>query len=452
MCLFLILHHEAVSHESRFKDSLKKIKSTETLIQTLYNFTRDFPEVLRNTDLKEQAKELLLTAQKKEEAPKELYHAHQVQIFFLLEDILPQGSQEPLVKYLKEVTNFEPILKFIDIVAFKKRLLVTIRENREDWNTLFLHLLFPIEQNALRDYIFKELSQDKKSQPLLNEKLKDLLNKVTLFPEAFFWYFLKVTSEEEVPFNDLENKRIFLEAFFILLHYVENIPEYRDLAKKMHQLLTAKRYAIFRTIISGASIEYLQEILLLATKCQIFSKQDHRIFESLAEVIQPSLTSKKKEDTYKEEIIWTTAEGYKKIQERIQRIGTVETVDNAREIEAARALGDLRENSEYKFALERRARLQAELKLLTRQLNQARILTREDISTDEVGVGAIVDVVDSKGKKTSFTLLGPWDADPERHILSFQSKLAQAMIGCKKGESFDFQGENYQIKGIKSFL
>ena len=40
-------------------------------------------------------------------------------------------------------------------------------------------------------------------------------------------------------------------------------------------------------------------------------------------------------------------------------------VENAREIEAARALGDLRENSEFKFAQERRARLQSELKTLS---------------------------------------------------------------------------------------
>jgi transcription elongation GreA/GreB family factor len=92
------------------------------------------------------------------------------------------------------------------------------------------------------------------------------------------------------------------------------------------------------------------------------------------------------------------------------------------------------------------------LKTLSQQLNKARILTRQDISTEEVGVGAIVDLMDSKGNKTTYTLLGPWDADPDKHILSFQSKLAQTMTGCKRGDEFDFQGEHYTVKTIKSYL
>jgi len=152
------------------------------------------------------------------------------------------------------------------------------------------------------------------------------------------------------------------------------------------------------------------------------------------------------------EVIWTTQEGYQKLQKRINHIGTVETVDNAREIEAARAHGDLRENAEYKFALERRSRLQGELKTLTHQLNLARILTKEDMTVDQVDVGAIVSLSNSNGAKITYTLLGPWDADPEQNILSFQSKLAQAMMGHKEGETFDFQGESYTVKGIKSYL
>lgn len=447
-----ILREEAVSHESRFKDALKQVRNTESLIQTIYNFTRDFPEVLKNNEFKEQIKELLQKAKTELNPSQEFAQTQLLQISFLLEDIFSEQNGNTSIEIIQKLSRFETLLSLIEIVAFKKRVLVKIRDNISEWRTFFLQLIFLVEQSPLRDYIFKELFQDEKSKPLLIQKLKDLLNTVTIYPDAFFWYFQKVTSDENVPLNDQEHKRHFLEAFLILLHYAENMPDRRDLVKKMHQFLTAKRYAVFRSIIQDASLEYLQELLLLASKCGSFTKQDHRILESLCEVVHPSLGAKKKEESKKEETIWTTAEGYKKVQERILHIGTVETVDNAREIEAARALGDLRENSEYKFALERRARLQAELKMLTRQLNQARILTREDISTDMVGVGSIVDVVDSKGTKSTFTLLGPWDANPDQHVLSFQSKLAQAMIGCKKNESFDFQGEKFVVKGIKSFL
>lgn len=447
-----ILRDEEVSHESRLHKSLKGAKNRQELILTVYNYTRDFPEVLKNTETRELVKSSLESAHQSKEGPADLLNAQQIQILFLLEDLQPQEFKSQIETIFQAENSFDSLLSLIEIVAFKKRFLVGLRERRKDWKEIFLKLLFSIEQNTLRDYIFKELEADPKTKIILKEKIHELLHRLTVYPDAFLWYFQKLSAGEDIPLNDPEHKRYFLEGFFVLLHYVENTPDLKDLIKKMHQTITAKRYVVVRDIIQGASLEYLQELLLLASKCNTLTKQDHRILQSLAQVVQPSLVEKHKEEGRQHDIIWTTAEGYKKIQERIHHLGTVETVDNAREIEAARELGDLRENSEYKFALERRSRLQAELKLLSRQVNQARVLTKEDITTDEVGVGSIVDVVDSNGNKVVFTLLGPWDADPDRHVLSFQSKFAQAMIGCKKGESFDFQGEHYTVKGIRSFL
>ena len=133
-------------------------------------------------------------------------------------------------------------------------------------------------------------------------------------------------------------------------------------------------------------------------------------------------------------------------------VGTVEIVENAREIEAARALGDLRENSEYKFALEKRSRLQAELKMLSDQLSRSRLITPDDISPDEIGVGSVIELQDSKKKKISYTILGPWDADPDSCVLSFQSKLAQELCGHKAGDVVKFKDEDYKILSVRSYL
>jgi transcription elongation GreA/GreB family factor len=127
-------------------------------------------------------------------------------------------------------------------------------------------------------------------------------------------------------------------------------------------------------------------------------------------------------------------------------------VANAREIEAARALGDLRENSEYKFALEKRSRLQGELKTLSDQLHRARVITKEDVDPQTVTIGSVVNVADSKGTRTVYTVLGPWDADPDRNILSFQSKFVQAMLGSHEGDRFNFRDEEYSVAGLKTIF
>jgi transcription elongation GreA/GreB family factor len=161
---------------------------------------------------------------------------------------------------------------------------------------------------------------------------------------------------------------------------------------------------------------------------------------------------KKQDNVSDSNVIWTTAEGFKKVKDRMQQIATVETVQNAKEIETARSHGDLRENAEFKSALEKRDRLQSELKMLSDQVNRARVLTKEDIVTDEVGVGCIVDCKNKQGKQLTYTLLGPWDADTETGILSFQSKLAQEMKGLSVGNKFQFQGEEFTITTIRSYL
>lgn len=440
-----ILRKEGVSHDVGFKKLFLNIKTTKTLITTIYNYLRDFPEVFKNAEIKTDVKEKLEEALNQDK----LEIHNKIQLLFLLEELFPSEYPEAASSIVKSLESAEQVVSNIDITSLKKRFLVVIRNVRSDYYSIFSHLFFLVPQNLLRDYLFKELSSN---QQLLKEKLNDLLNRVTIYPEAFFWYFQKIVSEENLPLGDKKNLKLFLEAFFICIHYIEDKEEYRDLVKKMHNFLSQKRYLLFRDIIQDASKEYLQEVLLLASKCRLIDRQELRILHSLAEVVQPALKSEGKEKDKSSDVIWTTAEGYKKLQERLHQIGTVETLDNAKEIEAARALGDLRENSEYKFALERRSRLQSELKTLSRQLNQARILTKEDITSDEVSVGTVVEVLNPKGKKITYTLLGPWDADTEKNILSFQSKVAESMIGLKVGDTFDFQGEKYKIASIKSYL
>ena len=69
-----------------------------------------------------------------------------------------------------------------------------------------------------------------------------------------------------------------------------------------------------------------------------------------------------------------------------------------------------------------------------------------------VGIGTKVTLKDPKGKSMVFTILGPWDADPEANILSIHSKLAQTLLGKKVGNRLDFRGEGMIIDKIESYL
>ncbi len=445
------LRKSELTHEERLQKVLENKPDANTLIQMVYTFLRDFPETLKNNDFKA----TLISKMTEMLSYNEISHAQELQIHFFLQDLNNAKDYPVIGELIKRFETIESIIDSIEVLSFKKRVLMESRKNRPDWKESFLDLLFKVDQAPLRDYILSELIAIKADDEL-KQKFQDLFTYPSKYPEAFMWYFQKLQTQSSIPFSDKQGKIRFFEGLLILLSHIENNPEQREMVKKIHALLSGGRFAIVRQMMQSGSTEDAKEFILLASKSHSLSDHDQKIFYSLAEVAHPSLTkSRKKQDSFasqESQVIWTTHEGYLKLQQRIQQIATVETVENAKEIEIARSHGDLRENAEFKAALEKRDRLQSELKTLSEQLAKARVITKEDITIGEVGVGTIVESQNQKGQKITYTLLGPWDADPEKNILSFQSKLAQTIKGKTVGDKITVQGDELTITAIRSFL
>ena len=449
------LRKSEVTHEERLQKALETKPDANTLIQMVYSFIKDFPEVLKKSDFKNS----LINKLTEMVSYPEISRAQLLQILFFLEDLSADSSNfkkeiSDIVKQLPTNSSIYELIDQIQILSFKKRVLIEVREIRSDWKEVFGPLLLSADQNTLRDYVLNELISAKEDD-LVKQKLIELFNYPGKYPDTFLWFFNKALSQKKVPFSDKTGRIRLFESLLILLSKVESNNEYRDVVKKIHTILSGDRYAIVRQMMQEASQEEVKEFLLLSTKCHSLSDHDIKILHSLAEVAHPSLAKLKKgskNPSEENQVIWTTQEGFQKLQSRIQQIATVETVENAKEIEIARSHGDLRENAEFKAALERRDRLQSELKFLSDQMNKTRIITQGDIQTDAIGVGCIVDCENKSGKTVTYTLLGPWDADPEKNILAFQSKLAQTMSGLSVGDTFSFQNDELVIKQIRSYL
>lgn len=443
-----------ISQQDLLNKAMSNKKGTDELILTSYNFMRDLPSAQKNANLTQTLQDKLTTLLE----DTTLTETQELQIKILLESmfgyVVPGKQAQDKIKNLNLVA-LDEVINSIQILALKKRALILLQEHKDDWQAIYLHLLFTVHQSALRDYLLAELLQ-KGVKDKLVEKLEILRDKPTLYPDFCVWFFQKILSgNKDIPFSDKKGQSQFFESLLILLSNIENKPEYRELSKKIYTILSNKRYENVRTIIEGTDIEFIKEFLLLASKCQSLTDHDLKILRSLAEVVQPSLSHKSHFKALKNvdgHTIWTTETGYLKTQERLKQIATKEMLDNAKEVEAARALGDLRENSEYKFACEKRARLQGEMKSLSDLLNRARMITSDDIYPNEISIGSIVSLSNRNGALESYTILGPWDVDLDNNVLSFQSKFAQAMIGRKLKESFQFKDEEYRVEDIKSFL
>ncbi|WP_213358199.1 GreA/GreB family elongation factor [Chlamydiifrater phoenicopteri] len=438
---------EEISHLDVFKNSISKINPLDKLskLTLVYNFLRDFPgEAKRELGRQFIREELNKLAD-------DVDPAICIQALLLISDFFEENKSEEINEIASSYSDVSILVNNMGIASLQKNFLAYLRAGTAVWSEIFFNVLFSTSSQVIREYLFKELRSDSVGKEELKERLLSLVDRPTMFPDVFVWFFVKLCSKEDGIFlqGDKQIRQTFLEAALNFMYSVYSSQEHKDLGKKVHAFLVAKRYLVVREILSSASSNYLKEFLLLSTKCPQFSSADLGAFQGISEAISPELKKDKNEE---EEIFWCTSESFSRAKEELSSLVGREMVDNAREIEEARALGDLRENSEYKFALERRSRIQERIRMLSEQVNKARILTKEDIFTDSVGIGCIVSLKNESGKKIEYTLLGAWDADPEKSILSMQSKFAQAMKGLKLNETFSFRGETFSILKIDSFL
>ncbi|MEA2480794.1 MAG: transcription elongation factor GreA [Thermoleophilaceae bacterium] len=134
-----------------------------------------------------------------------------------------------------------------------------------------------------------------------------------------------------------------------------------------------------------------------------------------------------------------TAEGMAQLREELERLEGEGRREMAARILAARELGDLKENAEYHIAKDDQAHLETKIKRLTERLRAA-VVVEAPTSADKVAFGATVHVVDEDtGKESSYTLVGPTEADIKTGKLSSESPMAQALMGRKAGDKFRLQ-------------
>jgi len=106
------------------------------------------------------------------------------------------------------------------------------------------------------------------------------------------------------------------------------------------------------------------------------------------------------------------------------------------EIRKAVEHGDLRENSEYKAALERQQFVQARLGQLRQRLSKLSSIDVTQIPSDKVGLGSAVVVEDEKtGDRESYSLVFGDSVEFEEGHVSMSSPIGLALVGRAVGDS-----------------
>lgn len=124
-----------------------------------------------------------------------------------------------------------------------------------------------------------------------------------------------------------------------------------------------------------------------------------------------------------------------KIADEVEALTRELNVDLPRRIEKAVELGDLRENAEYKSALERQQFVQARLGHLARRMSDLSKIDVDDMPVDRVGFGSKITVRDlTRDRVVDYTIVAGDYMDLEAGHISMASPIGKGLMGARKGE------------------
>lgn len=153
--------------------------------------------------------------------------------------------------------------------------------------------------------------------------------------------------------------------------------------------------------------------------------------------------------------VFLTKEGYKELEERLEYLKTTARVDVANKIEVARSFGDISENSEYDAAREEEALVEQEIQQIQNTLRNAKIINKAKVDTNKVSVGSTVVVEDLEfGDDLTFKIMGSFESDPTKGLISNESPIGKALLGAKKGDVVEVatphSAAKYKVLEIKA--
>lgn len=127
-----------------------------------------------------------------------------------------------------------------------------------------------------------------------------------------------------------------------------------------------------------------------------------------------------------------TKEGFEKLKKDLDTLKNISIPENIRDIEVARAHGDLSENAEYAAAKERQSYLHGRLQELENNLASCNIIPLQSSLEDKVVFGCYVTITDvdsDDGEEIKYQLVGPFESDINENKISVTSPIGKALIG-----------------------
>ncbi len=212
---------------------------------------------------------------------------------------------------------------------------------------------------------------------------------------------------------------------------------------RLRDLLLSDR-SLIPDIFAGAELAQARDAMRRLMLSPVFDELTKRSLMAriikLYPELQSLITGEQMEE--KSEALVVSWSSLQKRKAELEELVNKKIPENSKEIGVARSYGDLRENFEFKAAKEMQAVLMRRKSELERDLHRARGTAFENPDTTQVSIGTIVTLRETTdGREETYTILGAWDGDPDRAIISYQTAIGQSLLGHRLGEVVELNAE-----------
>lgn len=362
---------------------------------------------------------------------------------------------EPTSKSLvRETEDLSDLAENLPSHSQKRFLDLITRVYPDEWKPVIISLLRNSSGKFTQECI--NFMHERGEMDLVTESFQRWLNEQSLRGPVLHWIVKNRNSRKYKKIVEgLVGVRLFSAIFYAIdnealqntgnrrIPLADILSDDVDLVPDLLQDATQETARdLAQTLLLNQGFEDLTKKSLLARFIKLFPK------------IQTLVAREAEEQT---EQLFVSRESLDRRRAELDDLIKVKIPENKKAIEAAREHGDLKENSEYKMARQDQETLLARHAQLENDLERARVTDFTEVTNDAVGVGSVVEIEEgSTGNVHRYAILGAWDSDPEKNILSYKTPLGQSILTRKVGETvtteIDNQKETWTIKAISRWL
>ena len=352
---------------------------------------------------------------------------------------LDPGQTNSFVDLFADVTELETLYEVIDGSGMAKQLLQHIRNDVPGWPPLFSRVFLHSPSRAPIDAL-----EAAKESETVQALIRTVVDDYREHRAPFVWL---VRNESDGGW--LESAGVLREKVMIgMIHLLDitsrdignkRLPQVnRKLNRQIHDYLFKEE--ILTAFLADADQDSTERIYTLVEDVRELDPSIKiRIRQRVKERF-PDLQFSDEEEIDRVRLgLLVTRAGYELKQRELRHIIESEIPENSKEIGLALQKGDLRENAEYKAALEKQEQLKNSVSRLQEDLQNAQIFDLEEASDGEISFGTRVALTNVETSDTEeYVILGPWESDPGRNIISYLSPLGAELWSHRRNDELQF--------------